>query len=128
MSVQAQIQSLKGGEFLIKESLPEHTFIPEQFGEDALMVANTALDFLNNEVRPVAERIEKQEEGLSEKLMVRLGDLGFLGIHMPETYGGTDLDTNTNTLVTDILGPMGSFSTTYAAHTGIGMLPILYFA
>ncbi len=127
MSVQAQIQSLKGGEFLIKESLPENTFIPEQFGEDALMVANTALDFLNNEVRPVAERIEKQEEGLSEKLMVRLGDLGFLGIHMPETYGGTDLDTNTNTLVTDILGPMGSFSTTYAAHTGIGMLPILYF-
>ncbi|MDZ4709935.1 MAG: acyl-CoA dehydrogenase family protein [Saprospiraceae bacterium] len=127
MVAETSIAQLKGGEFLVKESLPEHTFIPEQFGEEALMIARTAQDFLEHEIRPNSERIEHQEPGLSEKLMVRIGDLGFLGIHMPEAYGGIDLDTNTNTLVTDILGPMGSFSTTYAAHTGIGMLPILYF-
>ena len=118
---------LKGGEFIVKDATPEQTFIPEQFGEESLMVARTAQDFLMNEIRPNVERIEKQEPGLSISLMKRMGELGFLGIHMPEAYGGIDLDTNTNTLVTDILGPMGSFSTTYAAHTGIGMLPILYF-
>ncbi|HNR07008.1 MAG TPA: acyl-CoA dehydrogenase family protein [Saprospiraceae bacterium] len=118
---------LKGGEFLVRDASPDQTFIPEQFGEEALMVARSAQDFLDQDIRPNQERIEKQEEGLSESLMRKMGELGFLGIHMPEAYGGTDLDTNTNTLVTDILGPMGSFSTTFAAHTGIGMLPILYF-
>ncbi|MEP7321014.1 MAG: acyl-CoA dehydrogenase family protein [Saprospiraceae bacterium] len=120
-------QTLKGGEFMVKDSDPGQTFIPEQFGEESLMVAKTAQDFLNNEIRPNSARIEVQEEGLSIGLMKRMGELGFLGIHMPEEYGGIDLDTNMNTLVTEILGPMGSFSTTYAAHTGIGMLPILYF-
>lgn len=127
MVAESTLANLKGGEFLVKETLPEQTFIPEQFGEEALLVARSAQDFLDNEIRPKSERIEHQEPGLSEQLMVRIGELGFLGIHMPEAYGGIDLDTNTNTLVTDILGPMGSFSTTYAAHTGIGMLPILYF-
>ncbi len=118
---------LKGGEFLVRDASPEETFIPEQFSEEALMVARSAQDFLNQDIRPNQDRIEKQEEGMSESLMRKMGELGFLGIHMPEAYGGTDLDTNTNTLVTDVLGPMGSFSTTFAAHTGIGMLPILYF-
>ena len=95
---------LKGGEFIVKDATPEQTFIPEQFGEESLMVARTAQDFLMNEIRPNVERIEKQESGLSISLMKRMGELGFLGIHMPEAYGGIDLDTNTNTLVTDILG------------------------
>jgi alkylation response protein AidB-like acyl-CoA dehydrogenase len=92
-----------------------------------LMVAKTAQDFLVHDVWANIDRIEKQEPGVSVNLMKKMGELGFLGIHMPVEYGGSDLDTNTNTLATDILGPMGSFSTTYAAHTGIGMLPILYF-
>ena len=127
--MQTDVQSipLKGGEFLVKDAEYSQTFIPEQFGEESLMVAKAAQDFLENEINPVAARIEVQEEGLSKSLMIKIGELGFLGIHMPEIYGGSDLDTNTNTLVTDILGPMGSFSTTFAAHTGIGMLPILYF-
>ena len=120
-------QLLKGGEFIVKDSTPNDTFIPEQFTEESLMFAKTAQEFLKNELWPITDRIEKQEEGVSIGLMKRMGELGFLGIHMPEEYGGIDLDTNTNTLVTEILGPMGSFSTTFAAHTGIGMLPILYF-
>ncbi len=118
---------LRGGEFIVKDSDFHQTFIPEEFGEESLMVAKTAQDFLINEVWANTERIEKQEPGMSVKLMKKMGELGFLGIHMPSQFGGSDLDTNTNTLATDILGPMGSFSTTYAAHTGIGMLPILYF-
>lgn len=105
--MQTDVQSipLKGGEFIVKDAEYGQTFIPEQFGEESLMVAKAAQDFLENEINPVAARIEVQEEGLSKSLMIKIGELGFLGIHMPEIYGGSDLDTNTNTLVTDILGP-----------------------
>ena len=127
MAVEVLTQLLKGGEFIVKDSDFNQTFIPEEFGEESLMVAKTARDFLVNDIWANSDRIERQEPGVSIALMKKMGELGFLGIHMPEEYGGSDLDTNTNTLATDILGPMGSFSTTYAAHTGIGMLPILYF-
>ena len=118
---------LKGGEFLIRESGPEDTFIPEELNEEQLMVRQMAQDFLNNEVAPNRPKIEKQEPGLSQSLLKKAGDLGLLGAHMPAQYGGTELDTNTNTVLADVLGPCGSFSTSLAAHTGIGMLPILYF-
>ncbi len=127
MSVEVLTQLLKGGEFIVKDADFNQTFIPEEFGEESLMVAKTAHDFLVNDIWANTDKIERQEPGVSIALMKKMGELGFLGIHMPEEYGGSDLDTNTNTLATDILGPMGSFSTTYAAHTGIGMLPILYF-
>jgi alkylation response protein AidB-like acyl-CoA dehydrogenase len=118
---------LKGGEFLIRESSPEHVFIPEILTEEQAMVKQMATDFLNNEIVPNRARIEKQEPGLSVALLEKAGELGLLGAHMPAQYGGTELDTNTNTVIADVLGPCGSFSTSIAAHTGIGMLPILYF-
>jgi len=119
--------TLIGGEFLIKETDAQSVFIPEDFNEEQLMVKDMVLDFLNSEVLPKTDRIEKMEEGLAPALLQKMGELGLLGTHMPESYGGMEMDTNTNTLICDIMGPSGSFSTTYAAHTGIGMLPILYF-
>lgn len=118
---------LRGGEFLIRESAPGDTFIPEELNEEQRMVKQMAEDFLKNEIVPNRPRIEKQEPGLSVALLEKAGELGLLGAHMPAQYGGTELDTNTNTVIADILGPCGSFSTSIAAHTGIGMLPILYF-
>jgi hypothetical protein len=118
---------LQGGAFLIRESRPEDTFIPEEINEEQLMVKQMAEDFLKNEIAPNRLRIEKREPGLSEALLEKAGALGLLGAHMPAQYGGTELDTNTNTVIADVLGPCGSFSTSIAAHTGIGMLPILYF-
>ncbi len=122
-----QGDTLKGGEFLIKETASNSVFIPEDFNEEQLMVKDMVLDFLNTEVIPMTDRIEKMEEGLAPALLEKMGELGLLGSHMPESYGGMEMDTNTNTLICDVMGPSGSFSTTYAAHTGIGMLPILYF-
>ncbi|MFK8103883.1 MAG: acyl-CoA dehydrogenase family protein, partial [Saprospiraceae bacterium] len=122
-----QQEVLNGGEFLIKDSSPQDIFIPEELNEEQLMIKEMCLDFLNNEVVPNIEKIEKREDNIAETLLERMGGLGLLGSHMPETYGGMELDTNTNTLICDVMGPSGSFSTTYAAHTGIGMLPILYF-
>lgn len=118
---------LKGGEFLIRDSQPADTFIPEELNEEQLMVKKMTEDFMEQEIIPNAARIEKQEPGLVESLLKRAGDLGLLGAHMPAEYGGTELDTNTNTVISDVLGPAGSFLVSIAAHTGIGMLPILYF-
>ncbi len=118
---------LKGGEFLIKDSLPEDTFIPEEINEEQQMVKTMVLDFLNQEIVPVKDRLEKQEDGLAVSLLKKMADLGLLGTHMPAEYGGMEMDTNTNTLICDLIGPAGSFTTSFAAHTGIGMLPVLYF-
>ncbi|MEZ5057480.1 MAG: acyl-CoA dehydrogenase family protein [Saprospiraceae bacterium] len=120
--------ALKGGEFLIKESTPNTIFIPEEMSEDQKMVVQMVKDFIASEIDPVAERLEKQEPGLSVSLLEKAAELGLLGTHMPEKYGGMALDTNTNTLITDWLGYMAvGFTVSIAAHTGIGMLPILYF-
>jgi alkylation response protein AidB-like acyl-CoA dehydrogenase len=118
---------LKGGEFLIRDSRPADTFIPEEINEEQQMVRQMAIDFLEQEITPNAHKIEKQEPGISVSLLQRAGELGLLGAHMPAEYGGTELDTNTNTVISDVMGPAGSFLVSFAAHTGIGMLPILYF-
>ncbi len=127
MSAAVASNILKGGEFLIRDSRPEDVFIPEELNEEQLMVKQMAIDFLNNEIAPNRAKIEKQEPGLTPSLLKKMGDLGLLGAHMPAIYGGTEMDTNTNTVISDVFGPMGSFSVPFAAHTGIGMLPILYF-
>ncbi len=123
----ANTDVLTGGQFLIRESRPEDVFIPEEFNEEQLMVKQMAEDFLKNEIDPNREKIEKQEPGLTPSLLKKMGELGLLGAHMPTEYGGMELDTNTNTVIADVFGSLGSFSVPFAAHTGIGMLPILYF-
>ena len=118
---------LKGGEFLVKDATPEATFIPEEINEEQKMIADMVRDFLRSELLPNVGRIEKQEEGLTPGLLEKMGELGLLGTHMPEAYGGMELDTNTNTLICDVLGPAGAFTVPYAVQTGIGMLPLLYY-
>jgi len=119
--------TLKGGEFIIKDSVSKDTYIPEDINEEQLMIKQMVEDFLKTEVLPHSEKIEKQEEGVTVAIMEKAAELGLLGTHMPTVYGGMEMDTNTNTFLLEAFGPAGSFCTTYAAHTGIGMLPILYF-
>lgn len=119
--------TLNGGEFLIRDTTPENTFIPEELTEEQLMVKQMTIDFRDQDIVPNQPRIEKQEPGIAVSLLKKMGDLGLLGAHMPAEYGGTAMDTNTNTVISDVLGPAGSFIVSFAAHTGIGMLPILYF-
>ena len=120
-------QSLRGGEFLIQESFPADTFIPEELNEEQRMMAQMADDFINNEVLPVNERIDHQEEGLMISLLNKAGELGLLGATIPEQYGGFGKDFITGTLLTEKVGAGGSFAVAIAAHTGIATLPILYF-
>ncbi len=121
-------QVLKGGEFLIKDADYTSTFIPEEFNEEQLMVQQMVQDFIDQEIKPNLNKIEKREDNIAPRLLEKMADLGLLGSHMPEEYGGMEMDTNTNTLICDVMGgSSGSFTVSFAAHTGIGMLPILYF-
>jgi alkylation response protein AidB-like acyl-CoA dehydrogenase len=118
-----KVATLKGGEFLIKETDPQSVFIPEDMTEEQQMVLEMCRDFIKNEVHPVAPKIENQVP-----LLEKAAELGLLSSHIPEVYGGMEMDNNTNTIILDGLGGAGgSFTTSYAAHTGIGMLPILYY-
>ncbi len=116
-----------GGQFLIKDPDVKRTFIPEEFSEEQLMIKQMAEDFMVNNFEPLREKVEKMEDGVTVELLNEAAGLGLLGTHMPSAYGGTELDTNTNTLINEILGSASSWIVSYAAHTGIGMLPILYF-
>ena len=118
--------SLKGGEWLIKESNAFDTYTPEDFNEEQLMVREMCLQFLHTEVIPIIDRIDKMEPGLMPSLMVKAGEQGLLGTSVPEALGGLGKDFITATLVNEGLGGY-SFSVAVAAHTGIGTLPILYF-
>lgn len=119
--------ALKGGEFIIKESSASDIFIPEELNEEQRMMAATAQDFLDKEVYNNLDRIDAQEAGLMAALMDKAGELGMLGISVPEEYGGLGKDFLTSMLMTETLGAGHSFSVAMAAHTGIGTLPILYF-
>lgn len=120
-------QVLRGGEFIIKDAQMEDTFIPEELNEEQQMIRDTVRDFLEQEIFADYEAIEQQQEGVAVQKLHKMAELGLLGSHMPEEYGGLAMDTNTNTLICDTLGPAGAFTVTFAVQTGIGMLPILYF-
>ena len=120
-------QLLKGGEWLIKDSNAFETFTPEDYSEEQLMVRDMCLQFLQTEVLPIVERIDKMEPGLMPSLMEKAGELGLLAASVPEALGGLGKDFVTSTLVSEGLGGGFSFSVAMSAHAGIGTLPILYF-
>lgn len=117
----------QGGEFLVRETEVADIFIPEEFNEEQKLIAGTASDFLVQDVIPNVEKLDEQEPGLMQHLLEKAGELGLLGMSVPEQYGGFGKDFVTGTLVTEMLGAGHSFSVAMAAHTGIGTLPILYF-
>ncbi|MBC8489371.1 MAG: acyl-CoA dehydrogenase family protein [Bacteroidetes bacterium] len=118
---------LKGGEFLIKETDSQDVFIPEEFDEEQRMIAQTCEDFLETEVYPILERIDQQEEGLMRRLIHKSGELGLLGISVPEKYDGFEQSFVTSMLASESMGSGYSFSVAYSAHTGIGTLPVVYY-
>ena len=120
-------KTIKGGEFVIKETSYNDIFIPEEFDEEAQMIRQTCLDFLDTEVLNKLDAIDAQEEGLMESLLDKSGELGMLGVSIPEEYGGFGKSFNTSMLVADAVGGGFSFAVALSAHTGIGTLPILYY-
>jgi alkylation response protein AidB-like acyl-CoA dehydrogenase len=121
-------KSTQGGEYLIKDVHASDIFIPEQFTEEQRMMAQACQDFIDTEITPNIEQIDSMKHPeLVPSIFKKAGELGLLGITVPEQYGGMGMSFNTSMLIADIIGAAGSFSTTYGAHTGIGTLPILYY-
>jgi alkylation response protein AidB-like acyl-CoA dehydrogenase len=120
-------KAIKGGEFLIRETNPKDVFIPEEFDEEQQMIAQTCHDFIGKEINPNLDRIDNLEEGLTVSLLDKAGELGLLGISIPEQYGGFGKNFVTGMLSTEVLGGSHSFAVSISAHTGIGTLPILYY-
>jgi alkylation response protein AidB-like acyl-CoA dehydrogenase len=118
---------IKGGEFIIRNTSPHEIFTPEEWSEEQRMIAQMCDDFIHQEIAPNIERIDAMEPGLMETLLEKAGELGLLGLSVPEDLGGMGLDFKTSLLAAERLGKGYSFSVAYGAHTGIGTLPLLYY-
>ena len=115
----------RGGQFLVKETKSEDIFTPEDFSEEQLMMRDSVKEFIDREVWPHKDRFEKKDYAFTEETMRKAGELGFLGVAVPEAYGGLGMGFVSTMLVCDyISGATGSFSTAFGAHTGIGTMPI----
>jgi len=121
------IKPIKGGEFLIRATKPSEIFTPEEWTEEHQMIAQMCDDFITQEVLPVLDKIDAMEPGLMVSLLDKAGELGMLGLSVPEDLGGMGVDFKTSLLATEHLGKGFSFSVAYGAHTGIGSLPLLYY-
>ncbi len=122
------MSTLKGGEFLIKEIEAKNVFTFEDFNEEQKMLRDSAKEFIDKVVVPNKERFEKKDYAFTEECMKQIGEMGFLGIAVPENYGGLGLGFVSTMIACDYLsGATGSLATAYGAHTGIGTLPILLY-
>ncbi|MDA3952472.1 MAG: acyl-CoA dehydrogenase family protein [Bacteroidales bacterium] len=119
--------TIKGGEFLLRKTKANEVFIPEEFDEEQLMIAQTCDDFLETEVFPNLDRIDSQEEGLMRSILEKAGELGLLGVSIEEEYDGFGQSFVTSMLSSERMGAGNSFAVAFSAHTGIGSLPIAYY-
>ncbi len=116
---------LRGGQFLVKEIDCEDLFSPEDFTEEQIMMKDSVKEFVDREIWPNKARFEQKDYALTEEMMRKAGELGFLSVSVPEEYEGMGMGFVSTMLVCDyISGATGSFSTAFGAHTGIGTMPI----
>jgi len=127
MDAQMEKEYVKGGSFLIEERTASEIFTPEDLDEEQRMIGETTREYVNNEVRPNLEALEKHDWQLARDLVAKAGELGLLGANIPEEYGGLELNQTTGVVVAENMGGSSGFGVTYGAQTSIGLLPILYF-
>src|SRR3954452_25365238 len=123
----ATAKRVKGGSFLIEERLPEDIFTPEDFTEEHRQIAKTAVDFTTNEVMPAAAQIEAKDFAVTRALLRKAGELGLMGVDVPEAYGGLQMDKVTSALIAESMSQLASFYVAFSAHAGIGTLPIVWY-
>ena len=119
--------AIRGGEFLIKDVTINEVFIPEEFDEEQLMIAESCSEFVETEIAPHFNELDNHEEGLMPSLLKKAGELGLLGISVPEELDGFGQSFLTSMKANESIGSAYSFSVAFMAHTGIGTLPILYY-
>jgi alkylation response protein AidB-like acyl-CoA dehydrogenase len=116
---------LRGGQFLVKETKCEDVFTPEDFSEEQRMMKESVMEFNDREIIPYKARFEAKDFALTEEVMRKAGEMGFLSVAVPEAYGGMGMGFVSTVLTCDYISSgTGSFSTAFGAHTGIGTMPI----
>ena len=118
---------ISGGSFLLESRAPEEVFTPEDFSEQHQLIGQTTEEFAVNEILPNVEKIEHKDFSVSRELLKKAGELGLSGVEIPEAYGGLEMDKVTAAVIADHIAKYAGFATTWGAHSGIGMLPIVYF-
>ena len=120
----------KGGKFLVLTAEDSSVFCREKFTEEQNMIANSAIDYAKEQLKPISNKLNNVlDEDLSRKIFREVGELGFLGVDMPEKFGGLELDKTTSSIIVDCLssGESASIMVTISAHTGIATLPIIWY-
>jgi alkylation response protein AidB-like acyl-CoA dehydrogenase len=120
-------KKVKGGAFLLEESVPSDVYTPEDFTEEHKMIGKMTEDFIKGQVWPLLPQIEKHEFDHTISLLKEAGELGLLGADIPEQYGGLGLDKASSSLITEKIALGRSFALSHGAHVGIGTLPIVFF-
>ena len=121
-------KTIKGGEFLLEESIYNGVFTPEEYSEEQLMFRSSMRDFLNKEIEPIKERFDSKEGTLlAPQLLEKMGELGFHGIGVPEIYGGLNCDIKTEMAFGEIASDSFAFSQSIGVHTGLGVYPVLLY-
>ncbi|HLW14061.1 MAG TPA: acyl-CoA dehydrogenase family protein [Flavobacteriaceae bacterium] len=119
---------IRGGQFIVHKTEAKDVFTPEDFTEEQRMMRDSVKEFIDKEVIPKKPQFEKKDYALTESVMRKAGELGLLGIAVPEEYDGMGMDFVTTMLVCDyISGATGSIATAFGAHTGIGTMPIVLY-
>src|ERR1700751_1845709 len=116
-----------GGAFLLEERQTAEVFTPEDFTDQHQMIGQTTEEFAVNEILPNTEKIEHKDFSISRDLLKKAGELGLSGVEIPEAYGGLEMDKVTAAVIADHIAKYAGFATTWGAHSGTGMLPIVYF-
>ena len=125
MEATKENHTIKGAGFIVNATAAQNVFTPEDFSEEQIMMKESVQEFVNREIIPHRERFEQKDYAFNHQVMQKAGELGFLGVSVPEQYNGLGMPFTSTMLVCDyISGANGSFSTAFGAHTGIGTMPI----
>src|SRR5579863_9737133 len=117
----------KGGAFLIEPTLPEYFFSPEDFTDEHRAIARTTEEFWTKEIAPNLDAIQHQEPGVAVAVLRKAGQLGLTSVHLPEKYGGMEMDLTSAMLVAEGIAKDGSYAAWHGGQSGIGTLPLLLF-
>ncbi|HUI56231.1 MAG TPA: acyl-CoA dehydrogenase family protein [Bryobacteraceae bacterium] len=126
-NTQATAKRVKGGSFLIEERQPQDIFTPEDFSDEHRQIAKTTVEFTTNEVMQMAAEIEAKNFAVTRSLLRKAGELGLMGVDVPEQYGGLEMDKVTSAIIAESMSQLASFSVAFSAHVGIGTLPIVWY-
>jgi alkylation response protein AidB-like acyl-CoA dehydrogenase len=123
----AAISTLRGGEWLLQPSTADSIFTPEKRTDEHRLIGRTAQEFVQNEILPVLDTLEEKDWDLARRLVKRSGDLGLLGVDVPEAYGGVGLDKVSSLVVSEKMAISASFGATFGAHANLTLIPLFLF-